>query len=62
MATTIQTYAIYLTSASGTQAEGTVINRIEWDGTQKLFLPTGQASVADPENKYPRGSVYAVTA
>lgn len=61
MATTIQTYAIYLTAASGTQAAGTVINRIEWDGAQKLPLLAGQEAVVDPGNKYPRGSVYTAS-
>ncbi|GAN91476.1 hypothetical protein Gbfr_040_002 [Gluconobacter frateurii M-2] len=58
----IQTYAIYLTAASGDTPVGTVVNRVEWDGSQQLFLSSGQAAIADPDNKYPRGSTYAAGA
>ena len=51
-------YAVYLTEKTNTQAAGTVVNRIVWDGTSTLAFPPGQASVLDVSGKYPIGSVY----
>lgn len=53
-----QAYAVYLTVASDAQAVGTVVNRVMWDGSAAWSPPAGQAAVADPQNKYPIGSVY----
>ncbi|GAN91389.1 hypothetical protein Gbfr_035_002 [Gluconobacter frateurii M-2] len=57
--TTATIFAVYLVTASSTQAAGTVVNRIVWDGKVPIGLPSNLGAVADPDNAYPRGSVYA---
>lgn len=60
--TTTTIFAVYLVMATSTQDAGTVVNRIVWDGKAPLGLPSNLGAVADPDNVYPRGSVYGAGA
>lgn len=62
MAETASIYAVYLTEKTSTQAIGTVVNRIVWDGESSITLPSGQSSVLDGSGKYPIGSIYTAEA
>ncbi|WP_075594809.1 hypothetical protein [Novacetimonas hansenii] len=55
---TVQTYAVYLAVASGTKSAGYVVDNVEWDGVSPWTPPTGTATIADPDRKYPIGSTY----
>ncbi|WP_086642912.1 hypothetical protein [Acetobacter sp. DsW_063] len=54
-------YAVYLTSATSTQASGYVYNIVIWDGTSSWSPPSGSAAVADPDSNYPIGSTYTAS-
>jgi hypothetical protein len=58
--TTAQNYAVYLTAATATQAAGTVVNNVVWDGSAAWQPPAGCAAVADPDRAYAVGSIYTV--
>ncbi|AQS84016.1 hypothetical protein A0U92_03665 [Acetobacter aceti] len=58
---TIQNYAVYRTSVSGSEAAGYVVNAIVWDGVTSYSPGDGLALVADPDGKYPVGSTYAAS-
>lgn len=53
-----ENYIVYRTLAVGTDAVGTVVNAIMWDGTGSLSPGDGLALAADPDGKYPIGSIY----
>ncbi|AHI25783.1 hypothetical protein BGC31_04840 [Komagataeibacter xylinus] len=57
----MQTYAVYLTVASGTKTVGSVVDNVVWDGVSAWKPPAGTAVVADPTRKYPIGSTYPAT-
>lgn len=54
-------YAVYRTVAVEGSTVGTVVNRVLWDGVQPWVPGDGLAVVADPDGKYPLGSVYEAT-
>ena len=55
----IHTYAVYLTLASGSRPAGYVWNRILWDGQTSWSPPEGSAALQDDANSYPIGSTYS---
>ncbi|GAN83789.1 hypothetical protein F1645_16390 (plasmid) [Novacetimonas hansenii] len=55
---TVETYAVYLTTATGTNSVGYVVDNVLWDGASAWTPPEGTAVVADPDRKYPIGSTY----
>ena len=55
---TVQTYAVYLTAATSAHPGGYVVDNVEWDGVSPWTPPTGTATIADPDRKYPIGSTY----
>lgn len=54
----VQIYAVYLIQAADNHPTGYVVNNILWDGLAKWAPPAGQAAIADPDGKYPVGSLY----
>ena len=59
MSNTNSRYILYRTVASGSEAAGYIVNAFIWsgEGTQ-LPIPTGMAIAADPDGKYPIGTIY----
>ncbi|MBV1835667.1 hypothetical protein [Acetobacter estunensis] len=59
MTASISTYAVYRTVAADSEAVGSVVNRINWDGSSPYSPGDGLALIADPDGKYPIGSIYS---
>lgn len=55
---TSEIYAIYLTSAQNGAPVGYVVNNIVCPPGAEQTVSSGQAAVADPDRKYPIGSIY----
>ncbi|GBR56537.1 hypothetical protein GCM10007872_32210 [Gluconobacter sphaericus NBRC 12467] len=59
--TTTGVYAVYLTTATSTEAVGAVVNRVVWNGSTGWNAPTGQAAILDNDGQYPIGSIYTAS-
>ncbi|GFE96591.1 MAG: hypothetical protein ABF979_16535 [Gluconobacter sp.] len=55
---TSEIYAIYLTSAQNGMPAGYVVNNIVCPPGAEPTTSSGQVAVADPDRKYPIGSIY----
>lgn len=58
----IEVYAAYQNAASDTHPSGYVVNNVLADSLETITLAAGQGAVADPDRKYPIGSIYPVSA